>query len=176
MRLFNRLLVFALGVVLAGLGFVIAAEAVWTGLGYRFLWFPGKQWLHTLRTTPWSTRSVLIGAAVTAALGLILVIAEVWPRPRRLARTMDDQPNTWLIHRRSAEKRLRRRLEGIVPRSPIKAGLRTSSRRWRLSLRARAAVTTRTEIEAAAKRELEKLGAPSASTVTVRTTREPRVQ
>ncbi len=176
MRVFNRILVFALGLALAALGFVMAVEAVWTGLGYRFLWFPGKEWLHTLRTTPWSTRTVLVGTAVTAACGLVLVIVEVRPWPKTLARTFVDGDGTWLLHRRSTEQHLRRRLQGKVPTSPIKAQLLVSSRRWKLSLRAHAAPSTKPDLEAAGNEELERLGAPGGSKVIVRTTRAKRVQ
>ena len=85
MRLFNRLLVFALGIVFIALGFIAAVEAIWTGLGYRFLWFPGREWLHTLRTTPWSARTVLDGAAIVTVVALMMLIAEnltMAPAPR----------------------------------------------------------------------------------------------
>ena len=72
MRVFNRLFVFVIAVAIAGLGFIIAVEAVWIGFGYRVLWFPGNDWLSTLRTTSWSTRSVQVGAAATALAGLAL--------------------------------------------------------------------------------------------------------
>jgi hypothetical protein len=176
MRVFNRLLVFALGIALTALGFIVAVEAVWTGLGYRFLWFPGSQWLHTLRTTPWSTRSVLTGAAIASALGLILVAAEVRPVKKRLVRTLSEQDDTWLLHRRSTEHRVRRNLEASVPRSPIKIRLRGSPRRWRLAVQANAAASTKPELEAAAQEELKTLGAPSGCTVTARTTGAGRVQ
>lgn len=175
MRLFNRLAVFALGVVLAGVGFIIAVEAVWTGLGYRFLWFPGKSWLRSLRASAWSDRSVMVGAAITAAVGLLLLLAELRPWPKRLARSSIQEQDTWLIQRRSAEQYLRRSVQQEVPRSPIKADLTISRRRWILKLRARAAASTKPDLVAVGQHELEKLGAPKGSKVVVRTTRAPRV-
>ena len=53
----------------------------------------------------------------------------------RRSRTQD----TWLIQRHSAEQYLRRTVQREVPRSPIKADLTISRRRWNLRLRARAA-------------------------------------
>jgi hypothetical protein len=97
MTVFNRLLVFALGLVLAAFGFVMAIEAAWTGLGYRFLWFPGPKWLHSLRTSAWSDRSVMVGAAVIAAIGLALLVAELRPWPKRLARLCIKHEEIWLI-------------------------------------------------------------------------------
>jgi hypothetical protein len=170
MRLFNRLLVFAFGIVFIALGLLTAVEAIWTGLGYQFLWFPGKEWLYTLRTTPWSTRSVLVGAAIVAAASLMLLIAEIRPLRRSLVRTLGNQDDTWLLHRRSTEHHVGRNLEAAVPRT-IKTHLDSSAHRWKLSLRADAAATTRPTLEAAGRDELEKLGAPAGSTVRVRTTR-----
>ena len=175
MRIFNRLAVFALGVILAGVGFIVAVEAVWTGLGYRFLWFPGRTWLHSLRTSAWSDRTVMVGAAIAAAVGLILLVVELRPWPPRLARSSIQEQDTWLIQRHSAEQYLRRAVQQEVPRSPIKADLAIGRRRWNLRLRVRAAASTKPDLVAAGQQELEKLGAPEGSKVTVRTTRAPRV-
>lgn len=175
MRLFNRLVVFALGVVLAAAGFIIAVEALWTGLGYRFLWFPGQTWLHSLRASAWSDQIVMVGAAIAAVVGLILLVVELRPWPTRLARSSIQEHDTWLIERRSAEQYLRRAVQREVPRSPIKADLTIGRRRWNLRLRARAVASTRPDLEAAGQQELEKLGAPKDSKVGVRTTRAPRV-
>jgi hypothetical protein len=176
MRLFNRLLVFALGIVFIALGFIAAVEAIWTGLGYRFLWFPGREWLHTLRTTPWSARSVLVGAAIVTVVALMLLIAEIRPWRRRLVRTLGVQDDTWLLDRRSTEHHVGRNLEVTVPRTPIKTHLDIAAHRWKLSLRADAAATARTALKAAGQDELEKLGAPAGSIVQVRTTRRSGAQ
>jgi hypothetical protein len=175
MRIFNRLAVFALGVILAGVGLIIVVEAVWTGLGYRFLWFPGQAWLHALQTSAWSERTVLVGAAIAAAVGLILLVVELRPWPQRLARSSIQERDTWLIQRRSAEQYLRRAVQREVPRSPLKADLTIGRRRWNLRLRARAAASTKPDLMAAGQHELERLGAPEGSKVKVRTTRAPRV-
>jgi hypothetical protein len=175
MRLLNRLLVFGLGVILAAAGFVIAVEATWTGLGYRLLGFPGKSWLHALRSAAWSDRSVMVGAAIAAAVGLLLLVAELRRQPKRLARSSIEDQDTWLIQRRSAEQHVGRVVQQEVPRSPVKAGLTISRRRWTLRLRAPAAESTKPDLEAAGQRELENLGAPAGSKVLVRTTRPPRV-
>jgi hypothetical protein len=174
MTVFNRLLVFALGLVLAAFGFVMAIEAAWTGLGYRFLWFPGPKWLHSLRTSAWSDRSVMVGAAVIAAIGLALLVAELRPWPKRLARLCIKHEEIWLIQRHSAEQYVMRAVANEVPRTPVKAGLRIGKRRWLLRLRANAATSTKPNLEAAGRRELTKLGAPLGSRVAVRTARSRR--
>jgi hypothetical protein len=175
MRLLNRLLVFALGVVLGAVGFIMAVEAVWTGLGYRFLWFPGQSWLHALRTSAWSDRSVMVGGAIAAAVGLLLLVIELRPWPQRVARSSIQEKDTWLIQRQSAEKYLRRAVQHEVPRSPLKVDLAITRRRWNLKLRVQAAPSTKPELLAAGQHQLEKLGAPKGSKVVVRTTRVPRV-
>jgi hypothetical protein len=169
MRLFNRLLVFALGLVLAGAAFVVAVEAIWTGLGYRFLWFPGQTWLHALRTSTWSDRSVMVGGAIAAAFGVLLLVAELRPRSKRLVPISIGDETLWLLQRRSAEQHLRRAVQRDVPRSPLKAVLRVKNRRWSLRLRAQAAASTKPDLEVAGRRQLQRLGAPSNSKVLVRT-------
>ena len=152
MRVFNRLFVFVIAVALAGLGFIVAVEAVWTGLGYRVLWFPGNDWLSTLRTTSWSTRSVEVGAAAAALTGLVLVILEVRPWRRRLVPTHIDNEDTWLLNRRSTERLVHRQLQRQVPTAPITARLRIGVLRWSSTLRAHAPASTRPVLETAAKR------------------------
>jgi hypothetical protein len=174
MRLFNRLLVFACGVALAAVGFIVATEAVWTGLGYRFLWFPGQRWLHALRATAWSDRSAMVGGAVVAAIGLVLLVAEVRPWPRRLAHSSIQGQDTWLIQRHSAEQYLQRTIQQNVSDSPIRADLHISDRRWRLRLRVRSAPSTEPRLVEAGHHGLEGLGAPTGSKVIVRIPRAPR--
>lgn len=173
MRVFNRLLVFAVGLACAVVGFVAIAEAAWTGLGYHFLWFSGSAWLHTLRTTAYSQRSVAVGAAIAALVGLALLLAELRPWRKRLVRLSQDGSRVvWLLHRRSTESLLRRRLQRQVPVSPITARLRVGALRWKLSLRAQAARSTAPVLQGAGEEELRRLGAPARSSVAVRTTQK----
>jgi hypothetical protein len=154
-------------------------EAIWTGLGYHFLWFPGEAWRATLRHTSWSSRSVLVGAAIAAAVGLIVLITELRPAPRRLARFHVDGDETWYYQRHSVELHLRRSLAKEIPTLPIKTDLRVASARWKLRVRAHAASSTKSALQAAGNQQLQELRAPHGSTVTVRTTRaakEARVQ
>ncbi len=176
MRVFNRLLVFALGMALAGLGFIAMVEAIWTGLGYQFLWFPGQAWLRTLQTTSWSTRSVEVGAAIAAFAGLVLLVAEIRPWRKRLARTEAGGDGVWLLHRRSTEQLLSRRVAREVPATPIKARLSIGSRRWKLSLRTHASASRAPALRAAAEAELARLGAPVSSKVLVRTSKNKGFQ
>ena len=150
MRVFNRLFVFAIAVAIAGLGFIIAVEAVWIGFGYRVLWFPGNDWLSTLRTTSWSTRSVQVRAAATALAGLALVILEVRPWRKRLVPTHIDDEDTWLLNRRSTERLVHRQLQRQVPTVLSRLAFAFGALRWKLTLRAHAPASTRPVLEAAA--------------------------
>jgi hypothetical protein len=173
-RPFNRIFVFAFGILLAVVGFIAAVEATWTGLGYHFLWFAGPDWRTTLRHTSWSTRSVLIGAAIAAAVGLVLLIAELRPAPKRLARFHVEEDQTWYYQRHAVEQHVRRSLKKEIPTLPIKTDLKVTSRRWKLKIRAHAASSTKPALQAAGNQQLQELRAPQGSTATVRTTRAPK--
>lgn len=85
MRPLNRLVGFLLGLALAGAGGITVAEVILAAVGHSFVVIPADRWLHTLRTTEWSSEMATIGSAVAAALGLILLVTEFWPRrPRRV--------------------------------------------------------------------------------------------
>jgi hypothetical protein len=175
MRLVNRLLAFALVLAIAALGFVVAVEATWTGLGYRFLWFPGKQWLHTLRSTDWSARSVLVVGAAAAVLGLLLLIVEVRPRPKRLAQMSVEGDDVWLLQRRTTERHLSRKMQGKLPSSPaVEAKLQVKPSHWRLVLRTKGNEETRVTLESLGQQDLEKLFAPPGSKATAKVTPEGR--
>jgi hypothetical protein len=174
MRIVNRLLVFTLLVAVTALGFVIAVEAAWTGLGYRFLWFPGKQWLHTLRSTAWSTRSVAIAGASVAVFGLLLLTIEVRPRPKRSAQMSVDGEDVWLLNRRSTEHHLRRVMQNKVSSSSVEAKLRVSREQWRLVLRSKGNEDAQASLAALGNQDLKKLLAPSGSKVTAKVTADQR--
>jgi hypothetical protein len=155
-------------VAVTALGFVIAVEAAWTGLGYRFLWFPGQQWLHTLRSTAWSARSVAIAGASVAAFGLLLLAIEVRPRPKRLAQISVEGDDVWLLNRRSTEHHLRRLMQNRVSSSPVEVRLKVSRQQWRLVLRAKGNEGTKASLASLGSQDLEKLLAPPGSKVTAK--------
>ena len=169
MRVFNRVLVLALGVAIAAAGVLVILEAIWTWTNSGFVWIPGREWLHSFKTTAWSAPIVIAVSIAVAAVGFVLVVAEVRPQRKRHAPFSTDQGD-WLLLRRSTEAHLQRRLATQVPVSPIKVRLKPRALRWRLKVRARAASSTKPALVDAAHSELGRLHAPSASRIDVTTT------
>ncbi len=84
-RPLNRLLGLLLGLALAGSGGFTVVEVILAAFKHPFVVVPADRWLHTLRTTGWSSEMATIGSAVAAALGLVLLVTEIRPRrPRRV--------------------------------------------------------------------------------------------
>jgi hypothetical protein len=172
-RAFNRIVLVVLGVALIGAGLLTIIEVIWTGTGSGFAWIPGGSWLSTFRSTAWSSRLVMAISAAVGALGLVLLLAEVRPWPKRLVRQPLDHPAEWQLLRRSTEGHLRRRLGSELPTSPIKVRLNPRALRWSLRLKARAARPAGPALKEAGQTELVRLSAPKASVVKVKTTRAP---
>jgi hypothetical protein len=160
MVVFNRLFAFILGAAILAGGLLVMLEAIWAWTGSGFVWIPGREWLKAFKTTEWSDNLVIAISIGVAIVGLLLLVVELRPQRRRLAR-FDTDRDTWLLLRRSTEAYLDRRLATAVPTSPIRTRL-NPRRRWRLKVTARAAAWTRPTLEAAAKTELERLHAPGA--------------
>jgi hypothetical protein len=169
MRVFNRLMVLALGVAIAAAGVLVIFEAIWTWTNSGFVWIPGREWLNSFKTTPWSAPIVIAVSIAVAAAGFVLVVAELRPQRKRHAPFSTDQGN-WLLLRRSTEAYLQRRLATQVPVSPIKVRLNPRGLRWRVKVTARAASTTKPALVDATESELGRLHAPAASKVEVITT------
>lgn len=174
MRVFNRLFLLVLGVGLAAAGVLVVVEAVYAWTGSGFVGVPGRQWLATFKTTPWSAPIVIGVSAAVAAAGLVLVLLEVRPQRKRHAAFATDNGD-WLLLRRSTEGYLQRRLTAEVPVDAIKVRLTPRPVRWRLKVRARAASAARPALQSAARQELGRLHAPTSSTVEVTTTGPRRV-
>ena len=169
-RVFNRMLVFVIGAALFGAGALVVIEAVSTWTDSGFVWIPGEAWLHTFRTTPWSAPIVIGMSGAVGAVGLLLALGQLIPQRKRVAEYRTDSGITWLLLRRSTEAHLGRRLSKQVPVSPVHARLKPGRRSWAVTVTAKAADSTRPELEQAARAELQTLRAPSASRVKVHTT------
>jgi hypothetical protein len=164
---FNRLFALVLGAAILAGGLLVMLEAIWAWTGSGFVWIPGNQWLRAFKTTMWSDNLVIAISIGVAIVGLALLVAQVRPQRPRLARFETDH-DTFVLLRRSTEASLGRRLAEVVPTAPISARLNPKGR-WRLKVTARAARSTRPELLAAARGELQRLHAPDAR-VQVRTT------
>jgi len=169
-RLFNRLLAFVVGAALFGAGALVVIEGLWTWTNSGFVWIPGDQWLRNFETTAWSAPIVIAISAGVGGVGLLLALGELRPQRPRMAEYRTDDGITWLLLRRSAEGHLSRRLSRQVPVSPVRAGLWPGPTQWRLSIRAKAATSSRDQLEQAARAELDRLHAPPRRRVRVRAT------
>ena len=52
MRVFNRLLVLALGVAIAAAGVLVILEAIWTWTNSGFVWIPGRRMAELVQDHP----------------------------------------------------------------------------------------------------------------------------
>lgn len=171
MRYVNRALSFLAGVALLGVGALGAIEAVSTGLGDGFVWIPGHTWIHTLRTTDWSGTPATLTFAGIAAAGVVLLVAELWRRPRTtLELSLDDFPEGqhWIVQRRSLQSRVAHDVMATTTCPRIRAALRYRNRAWHLVLTGTGSPAARPEVERAARESLRALGAPQPADVRIR--------
>ena len=149
-------------------------EAIWAWTGSGFVGAPVGQCLATFKATPWSATIVVAISVAVAAVGLILLLAELRPQRKRHAEFATGNGH-WLLLRRSAEGHLQRRLATQVPADAVKVRLMPRSPRWRLKVTARAASASKPALQSAARDELGRLHAPGSSTVEVSTSGARRV-
>lgn len=176
MRAFNRLLGLLAGLALAGAGGFTVVEVILAAFHKGFVVVPGRAWLRALRTTPWTAPDAKIVVIAVAAVGLILVLAEIRPWRRRRARlAASPGPGDWWVLRRSAEAHLRRTLMAETAASRPRLRLVPRRRRWRARIVTVAPAQFRQEIRDAAQQEMERLGAPPGSVVKVKLSKTRRV-
>jgi hypothetical protein len=83
MRIVNRVLALIVGVAVIALAVVVTTEVVRSNLGLP-RWFLPYQSLGALLTElTWDSDAVKLICAAVAVIGLVLVIAQLWPRRRR---------------------------------------------------------------------------------------------
>jgi hypothetical protein len=116
MRAFDRLLSSLLGLVLLVVGVLAAVEAMIIGLGHRPKWLPLHSWYHWLTTHRLDDTTVRVVLLCLAIAGLLLVVAESWPRrPVRLPIRLDGPGDaSWWLLRRPAERRLDHDLDQVL--------------------------------------------------------------
>jgi hypothetical protein len=174
-RAFNRLLSLLLGLALVTGGLLVVVEVV-TGLVRDQPWpLPVDQWADTLRRSRFSDTAAKTAFLVTAAVGLVLLVAEARPWPKRSLALAGDDGWSWWLNRRSAERHLSRLIRSGTSATAAKVRLRPRARRWTVRVAAAAAPKAQPAIEARAREVLERLGAPDGSPVRVRIARRRRV-
>ncbi|HEV7930854.1 MAG TPA: DUF6286 domain-containing protein [Actinomadura sp.] len=177
MRVLNRIVTLLLSLVLIVGGLLVAVEAVLAAF-HRAPWLlPVRRWHDILAGTRLADPSTVTVAATLGAVGLVLLIAELWPwRPYRLpARpaTADDRTRWWVL-RRPAERRLADAAANVPGVNTARVRLR-GRRRWKVHVRAEARDDSRAGIEEAVNAELARLAAPAPARVRLRLRRPRRV-
>lgn len=177
MRAGNRLLAVLVGVALMAAGLLAIIEVVLAALGQPFVLVPGTSWLRVLRTTSWSDRTPMIVLGITTAVGAVLVGVELrrWP-PRRVAVSLDEDPEQWWITRRSLERHLARRVQRTVAADRATCRIRRARRHWRLRVALKAAPSiTADDARAPIRARLDELHVPGDANIRVRISAARRV-
>lgn len=171
MRTTNRILSTLLGLVLLVVGLAVAIETALIAWGGRPAVVPTDRWYASLRELSFADGPFLATAAITALVGLGILILQLrpWP-PERVHTSAGDGPPL-SIARRSVEQRV----ESAASRAGVEhaeSAVRGRPGRWRVRLRGVAWPEQRDAVMAAVRVELERLYAPPDTPVTI-TLRQP---
>jgi hypothetical protein len=129
----NRFLSGLLGLCLLLGGLLVAAEVGSALLGKGELIVPTTSWVAALRDTSYNGRGARLGLGSAAALGLILLVVELWPwRPRRVA-LRGAERQSWWVQRRSLERYLGRSV--ATGTGALRARARVRSRLGKVKVR-----------------------------------------
>ncbi|MBX6748528.1 MAG: hypothetical protein IRY85_02465 [Micromonosporaceae bacterium] len=171
MRTTNRILSILLGLVLLVVGLAVAIETALIAWGGRPAVAPTDRWYASLRELRFADAPFLTTAAITALVGLTLVILQLrpWP-PERVQTSAGDGPPL-SIARRSVEHRVEAAATQAGVEHPA-AAVRGRPGRWRVRLRGAAWPDQRDAVMAAIRVELERLYAPPDTPVSI-TLRRP---
>jgi hypothetical protein len=168
----NRMLSALLGLVLVVVGLTIAIEMAVVAAGDPPALVPRDRWYESLRTLRLADSAFLAWAAVTALVGLSLLILQLRPwRPDRVQTNASAGTPLWLS-RRSVERRVTAAaaVGGMArPHSTV----RGRPARWRVTVRGVARVDRRDSIMATVRAELDRLYAPREVPVTVEVHQPP---
>jgi hypothetical protein len=156
-RLVNRLATLALALALLGGGLLLVAEVVTVALNRPSLVVDRTGWYDTLTTVrlenAW-VRTIVIGLGV---LGLLILAGQLlrW-KPDRLPSRLADG---WHLQRRSVERQLASAADAVPGVASARARVRRDGIGWRARIRAVGADSSRSAVENAIRREMERLGA-----------------
>jgi hypothetical protein len=122
-----------LGLCLLLGGLLVAAEVASALLGKGELIVPTQGWVSSVRNTAYDAKGARLGFGSAAALGLIILVAELWPwRPRRVA-LRGAERQSWWVQRRSLERHLGRSV--ATGTGAIRARARVRSRLGKVKVR-----------------------------------------
>jgi hypothetical protein len=172
MRMVNRLLSLLLGLGLVAAGLVALVELAAFALRVEPVLVPVERWLGALRSTVFGERGVLLVCGGTALAGLLLLLAQVWPRRARRARLSGSEHGVWWLERSGAEQAIRRAVLQGTHATWAHARLRPRARRWRVAVEVGTPPVVgvealRPEVEHRTRAALARLGAPRTSVLRV---------
>jgi hypothetical protein len=174
-RAFNRVLSLLLGLALIAGGLLMVVEVVSTFVRDTPWPIRVDQWAATLRQQAFADTLSRVVFLAAAAVGLVLLVAEARPWPKRgLALATDDQ-RSWWLHRRSAERQVARAVRSGTSATAAKVRLRPRGRTWRLRVGVTASPEARPDIEQRARAAVQRLGGPQDAPVRVRIAKVRRV-
>jgi hypothetical protein len=157
----NRFAGLLVGLLLLALGLLVVVEAVAISVwGRSWPIKPLLSWRDTLMDTPWSDWRVWVSGLIAFVVGVIILIAELWPvRPATLGTSGGGD---WMLARRSVEKQAATAAESIRGVASAKAVTRGRPGRWRLRVIARTEgdVVDPRDVESVVQDQLRALGAP----------------
>jgi hypothetical protein len=171
MRTTNRILSALLGLVLLAVGLAVAIETALIAWGGRPAVVPVDRWYASLRGLRFADGPFLVTAAITALVGLLLVILQLRPWPPERVQTSAGESPPLSIARRSVEHRVELAAARAGVEHPASA-VRGRPGRWRVRLRGVAWPDQRDAVMAAVRAELDRLYAPPDTPVSV-TLRRP---
>jgi hypothetical protein len=175
MRAFNRILSLLLGLALITGGLLVVVEVV-TAFVRDTPWpIRVDQWAATLRQQTFADTIPRIVFLATAAVGLLLLVAEARPWPKRSLNLTSDGQRSWWLHRRSAERQIARAVRSGTSATAAKVHLRPRGPSWRLRVGVTASPEARPDIEQRARAAIQRLGGPQDAPVRVRIAKARRV-
>jgi hypothetical protein len=173
MRRMNQIASGLLGVLLIGVGLLVALEVALVSLRRNPVWLPLGQWYQRLSATTLADRAVLATAIVVGLAGVAILVLELrrWAPDRLLAGGGAGAP--WWVSRRSVERRTATAAAATGRVARAHAEVRGRPRHWRIRVRADGWPDQREAVQAAVRTELDRLNV-SADTVVEVALRRPQ--
>ena len=156
-RTFNRLLSLLLGAALVAGGVLALTETAAAVFGQGPLVVPAARWADEVRQQTFSEAVVVTVFAAVAVVGLVLLIAEVSPWPKRRVAWAKDAPGAWWLLRRSVEQHVARSVIRNTSATGAHVIFRPRRRRWSVEVQADAAPAARPAIAEQARQALAAL-------------------
>jgi hypothetical protein len=172
-RIVNRLAAILLALVLLAIGLYAVVQTVSGLLGRPWpVTLAGRGALANIHL---SDRRVLVTSIVVGLVGLVMLVAQLVPRPRRRLPAAAIGPDWW-VRRRSVERRsaVAAAVGGGAQHS--KASVDGDANRWKVRVTGEAPPDRQPAVERAVRTELATLGAPPDVTVTASLRQPGRVR